>query len=154
ARHNLDLQVVRAIFAKGVEWNHCRKNPGDGIRRLKEPPGRVRFLSDDERKALLGACSPRLRQIVEISLDSGLRKGELLSLRWENIDLKNRMIRVERSKNGERRDVPMTDRVLKVVQEIPRRLDTPYVFANPDGTPPASVSTAWYNALETSGVEN
>ena len=154
ARHNLDLQVVRGIFAKAVEWAYCRKNPSDGIRRLKEPPGRVRFLTDDERKALLDACSSRLRQIVEITLDSGLRKGELLSLRWDNIDLKNRMIRVERSKNGERRDVPMTDRVFQLLQEIPRRVDTPYLFANSDGTPPASVSTAWYNALEASGVTN
>jgi integrase len=154
ARHNLDLQVVRAIFGKGVEWNYCRTNPTNGIRRLKEPPGRVRFLNDDERKALLKACSSRLRQIVEITLDTGLRKGELLSLRWENVDLKNRMIRVERSKNGERRDVPMTDLVYETFQSIPRRVDSPFVFANSDGTAPESVSTAWYNALETSGVEN
>jgi len=154
ARHNLDLQVVRAIFGKGIEWDYCRKNPTDGIRRLKEPPGRVRFLTDDERKSLLAACSTRLRQIVEISLDSGLRKGELLSLRWENVDLKNRMVRVEHSKNGERRDVPMTDRVHQTFQAIPRRVDSPFVFANHDASAQESVSTAWYKALAASGVEN
>src|SRR5689334_18112478 len=53
ARFNIELQVLRGIFRKGIEWNFCRKSPADGIRRMKEPPGRVRFLSDEERKALL-----------------------------------------------------------------------------------------------------
>ncbi len=70
------------------------------------------------------------------------------------MDLKNRMVRVEHSKNGERRDVPMTDRVAEIFQSIPRRVDSPHVFANTDGTHPESVSTAWYNALEASGVQN
>jgi integrase len=154
ARHNLDLQVIRAIFGKGVEWGFCRRNPTEGIRRLKEPPGRVRFLTEDEKEKLLKACSSRLRQIVEIALNAGLRRGELLSLRWENVDLPNRMIRVERSKNGERRDVPMTEWVFEILKALPRRLDSTYLFANPDGSAPESVSTAWYNALEDSGVEN
>jgi integrase len=154
ARYNIELQVIRAIFAKGIEWSYCRANPAAGIRRIKEPPGRVRFLTEEERAALLDACTARLRQILELALDTGLRRGELLSLRWENVDLKNRMIRVEHSKNGERRDVPMTDRVFAILQVLPRRVDTAYLFANPDGTPHAAVSTAWRNALGRSGIQN
>ena len=153
-RHNKELKFLRLIFKKAMEWNYCRRNPAEGIRSLKEPPGRVRFLSEDERDKLLAACSPRLRQIVEIALNAGLRKGELLSLRWDNLDLRNRLIRIEESKNGERRDVPMTDRVFEILKVLPRRLDSPYLFPNPDGTAPESVSTAWYNALDRSGIEN
>jgi integrase len=153
-RHNKELKFLRLIFKKAMEWNYCRKNPTEGVRPLKEPPGRVRFLSEAEQEKLLATCSTRLRQIVEIALNTGLRKGELLSLRWEDVDLRNQMIRVERSKNGERRDVPMTRRVIEILKALPRRLDSPYLFANPDGTAPESVSTAWYNALDRSGVEN
>jgi integrase len=153
-RHNKELKFLRLIFKKAIEWGYCRRNPTDGIRSLKEPPGRVRFLSEQEQEKLLAVCPPRLLSIVEIALNTGLRKGELLSLRWENIDLANRMIRVERSKNGDRRDVPMTDRAVAVLKSIPRRLDSPFLFANPDGTAPESVSTTWYNALERSGIEN
>src|SRR5450432_3521679 len=45
ARFNLDLQVIRAIFSKAQEWGYCRRSPAEGIRRMKEPPGRVRFLT-------------------------------------------------------------------------------------------------------------
>jgi integrase len=153
-RHNKELKFLRLIFKKATEWGYCRRNPTDGIRPLKEPPGRVRFLSKEEQEKLLAACSPRLLSIVEIALNTGLRKGELLALRWENIDMANRMIRVERSKNGDRRDVPMTDRVVAVLKSIPRRLDSPFLFANPDGASPDSVSTTWYRALDRSGIKN
>jgi integrase len=154
ASYNRQLSLLRCLFKKAVEWSYCRANPADGIRKMKEPPGRVRFLTDTEREKLLGECRGRLRQLVEIALDSGLRKGELLSLKWGDADLKNRMLRIERSKNGDRRDVPMSDRVWEVFQEIPRRLDTPYVFAILDGTPQADLKTAWGKALERSGIEN
>jgi integrase len=91
---------------------------------------------------------------VQIALDTGLRRGELLGLRWENLDVRNRMIRVEKTKNGERRDVPMTDRVFDLFQGIPRRLDTPYVFAGEDGRPQEYVKTAWGSALRRAGIEN
>ena len=64
------------------------------------------------------------------------------------------MLRVERSKNGDRRGVPVSDRVFEIFQEIPRRVDTPYVFANPDGSPQADLKTAWGRALRLSGVTN
>jgi integrase len=153
-RHNKELKYLRQILGKAVEWGYCRRNVTDGIRRLKEPPGRVRYLTEEEGTALLGACSPRLRQLVEIALETGLRKGELLSLRWENVDLRNRMVRVEHSKNGDRRDVPMTERVQEILQAIPRRLDTPYLFAAPDGRPQADLKKAWGNAVRRSGIKN
>ncbi|MFI5298801.1 MAG: tyrosine-type recombinase/integrase [Polyangiales bacterium] len=153
-RHNKDLKFLRLIFTKAQEWGYSRRNPTLGIKRLKEPPGRVRFLTTEERDALLAACPERLRTIVLIALNTGLRKSELLTLRWHDLDFKNRMIRVERSKNGERRDVPMTGTVHDLFQRIPRRVDTAYVFANPDGTPQADTKTAWGNALRRSGIQD
>jgi integrase len=153
-RHNKELKFLRQILGKAVEWGYCRRNVTDGIRRLKEPPGRIRYLTEEERGALVAACSPRLRHLVEIALETGLRKGELLSLRWDNVDLRNRMIRVEHSKNGDRRDVPMTERAYEILQALPRRLDTPYLFATPDGKPQADLKKAWGNAVKRSGIQN
>jgi integrase len=147
ARHNRDMTVLRAIFKKAVEWGYCRTNPALGIKKLTEPPGRTRFLSDEERVRLLDACSDRLRRIVEIVLDTGLRRGELLSLEWEHIDFKNRMLRIVRSKNGDRRDIPMTQRVFANLKTIPRRVDTPFIFANKDGSHFKSLKTTWGSAI-------
>jgi integrase len=154
ASHNRQLSLLRSLFRKAVEWNFCRSNPADGIRKMKEPPGRVRFLSAEERERLLAGCSARLRVLVELALDTGLRKGELLSLRWENIDSRSRVIRIEKSKNGDRRDVPMTPRVSELLAAIPRRLDTRFLFANPDGSAQADLKTAWKTALERARIEN
>lgn len=152
ARHNRDLTILRAIFKKAVEWGYCRGNPALGIKKLVEPPGRVRFLSDEEREVLLASCTGRLLQVVEIALDSGLRRGELLVLKWEQVDFRNQMLRIERSKNGDRRDIPMTERVFQIFKAIPRRVDTPFVFANPDGSHIRSLKTAWGTAIRKSGI--
>ncbi len=154
ARHNRDLTILRAIFKKGVEWGYCGTNPAIGIKKLDEPPGRVRFLSDEERESLLAACPERLRRIVEIVLDTGLRRGELLSLKWEHIDFKNKQLRIERSKNGDRRDIPMTDRVFTNFKAIPKRVDTPFIFANPDGTHFKSLKTTWGTAIRKSKIKD
>jgi integrase len=155
ATHNRQLSVLRCIFKKAVEWSYCRSNPAAAIKKLKEAPGRVRFLTEEERETLLANCSGRLRQVVEIAMLTGLRKGELFGLRREDVDVKNRMLRVERTKNGDRRDVPMTDRVFEIFEkEIPRRLDTPFIFANPDGSPQKDLKTAWGKALKGSGLTN
>jgi integrase len=154
SRHNKELKFLRLIFKKAIEWGYAQKNPADGIKRLREPAGRVRYLSDEERKNLLAACSERLRQIVVIALDTGMRKGELLALRWSDIDLKNRLIQVETSKNGERRDIPMSDRVYAILKALPPRVDTPYLFANADGHHQADLKTTWTTAVRRVKLEN
>lgn len=84
------------------------------------------WLVNDPGASFRCRVSPIPAHRFDRALLSALRKGELLSLAWPNVDLQNRVIRVERSRNRERRDIPMTERV----------------------------STAWYNALEASEVEN
>ncbi len=74
------------------EWEWCNENPLRHIMRPPEPPGRVRFLSDDERTGLFEACkmsrNPVLYIVVVLVLSTGARKTELLSLTWADVDLK------------------------------------------------------------------
>lgn len=154
ARHNRDLSLLKIIFKKAMEWNYARTNPASPIRKLREPPGRVRFLTDEERDALLTACPERLRTIVLIALNTGLRKTELLTLRWKDLDFKNRMLRIERTKNGERRDIPMTQVVHNILRAIPRRVDAPYVFASSDGTPQQYLKTTWNTAIRKAKLDD
>ena len=154
ARHNRDLSLLKTLFRKAVEWDYARTNPAASMRKLREPPGRVRFLTDDERSRLLTACPDRLRTIVLLALNTGLRKGELLSLRWQDVDVKNRLLRIERSKNGDRRDIPMNQTVHDLLRAIPRRVDTPYLFANTDGAPQQYLKTTWNTAIRKAKLED
>ena len=56
-----------------------------------------------------------------------MRKGEILSLKWDNLDLRHRFILLDHAKNGERREIPINETLKDVLKGITRRLDVPYV---------------------------
>src|SRR5215475_1979442 len=86
------LAVLSHAFSLAVEWQWVNENPVSKVRKPKEPRGRVRFLTDDERERLLAACKVSrnryLYLIVVLAISTGARRGELLSLRWPDVDLK------------------------------------------------------------------
>jgi len=116
------------------EWEWLENNPMRKVRRPKEPRGRVRFLSEDERKALLKACmtSPcrHLYPVVVIALSTGMRQMEIMNLTWADIDLKRGYITLHDTKNGERRSVPLVGHARELINEMAkvRRLDTNLLF--------------------------
>jgi integrase len=78
-------------------------NPARHLKREKENAGRVRFLSDDERKDLLAACKesscPSLYTAVVLTLSTGMRKEEFRNLKWSDVDLKKGVIILKDTKN-------------------------------------------------------
>lgn len=81
------------------------------IRLEKEPQGRLRWLTEDELKKLLEACGKSrnrdLRAAVTVAINTGLRRSELLGLTWDRADLSRGIIRLEVTKSGKRREVPL-----------------------------------------------
>jgi integrase len=128
------------------------------VRKLKLPRGRVRFLSDEERHQLLEACqasrNPYLYIVVMLALATGARRGELLSLRWPDVDLRRRMLTLRETKNGETRAVPLTGNGFAVLAQHAkvRRLDTSLVFPDRTGTRPLGIRGAFDNAVERAGI--
>ena len=100
---------------------------------LKENNHRLRFLTEAEIDTLLKACSPHLKPIVETALHTGMRRGELLSLQWEQI--RNGFIYLTETKSGKARQIPINDRLAEIFREVRRenQLKSPYVFCAPDG---------------------
>jgi integrase len=105
-------------------------------------PGTIRFLSFDEADAFIAAAreSSNWTAQVIIALQTGLRIGELLALRWEDLDLDGGGLLVRRSvwkhvestpKGGRPREVPLSDQALEALRKHPRR--GPYVFSTLDG---------------------
>lgn len=105
------------------------------LKMLKEPSGRVRYLTEDEEARLMGALpTDEDRQRVTMLLQTGLRKGEFLGLRWKDVDFKAGVLGVPRSKNGEARYVPMTSTVRTLIAKRPRSLNaSALVFPNGEG---------------------
>lgn len=109
------LSRVMGYAHKTLRW--IDKNPCSAVRRYKEPPGRVRFLSTDEVSTLLAAVDSQtdrkgrpkrdFRVFVRIALFTGARRGEVAGLAWRDLDLVNERITFRETKNGTTRTVPM-----------------------------------------------
>jgi integrase len=153
------LAALSHVFTIAVkEWQWCDDNPVHKVTKPRLPRGRVRFLSDEERLRLLAACqasrNPYLHTIVVLALATGARRGELLGLRWPDVDLKRATLTFRETKNGERRAVPLTGPALALMHQHAkvRRLDTTLVFPNTTGRRPVGIREAWEYAVKRAGI--
>lgn len=151
------------------EWGWTTENPVGNIRKFKEPRGRVRFLSDDERTKLLDGCKKSsnkyLYTIVIIALSTGARKSEVLKLKWDSVDLARGQIVLHDTKNGENRVIPLEGYALTLVKKLhkDRILGCPYLFPGEkvtrgkDGTfiyQPIDIRTAWENVIKNAQIKD
>ncbi len=157
---NRYLSALSKAFSNAVkEWHWLPDNPLRRVNKKAEPRGIVRYLSDDERAALLDACRKSdcapLYLIVLFALTTGMRRGELLGLRWQDIDLERRAAVLHNTKNGDRRSVPIVPEVAELLREHGRvrRLDTDLVFPG-RGDRPLDIDSAWYAALEQAKIKD
>lgn len=155
-RYLAALSHVFTVAVKDYGWIDA--NPLLKVSRGKESAGRVRFLSDTERERLLTACkassSPDLYPAVVLSLATGARRSELLSLRWGQVDLPRGTLILLDTKNGERRALPLGDlpRDLLRTRTKVRRIDSDLVFPGQSSTRPVQLRHAWQTALQVAGI--
>jgi integrase len=113
-----ELAVIKHLFGLAVEWEIIPISPAQGVKPPKQPPGRVRYLQPTELRTLLGACPSGLRQIVALAVSTGMRRGEILGLRYLDVDLANRRIMLPQTKNGEGRIVYLNDMAMTVFRSV------------------------------------
>ncbi len=123
---NRHLALLKHLFTLGIQWGKATKNPAKSVRLFKENNARVRYLTADEEARLFQVCPDRYKPFVSVALHTGFRKGELLGLRWRDVDFEAGVLTVERSKHGEAKRVPMNSRVVEILKTLPRT--SPHVF--------------------------
>ena len=131
ATRNRHLTMLKAMFNKGKEWELAMHNSAAGIKPLRENGARIRFLDIVEIRALLEAADDEFRPILIAALHTGMRRGEILNLRWEDVNLKNRIITVQESKSGKKRMIPIDDTLYGTLRLLPSRFHRGYVFPLP-----------------------
>jgi len=111
------------------EWDINIANPVLLVRKPPSPQGRNRILSHEEEVKLLQACEPKAnrniytRPFIILALETAMRRGELLSLRWDNIDYSKRTAFLQLTKNGDSRTVPLSIRAMEALQVLPISID-------------------------------
>lgn len=146
---NRCLAVLRKMLTLAVEWGHLEKDAVPKIKFFPEKDNlKERILTDDEEQRLLASASPTLRSIVIIAVNTGMRLGEILGLRWDQIDFTGQRIRVERTKSGKIRHIEINTPLLQELVRL-KSLDgrSPYVFlSDVTGKPLTTVKTAFKGA--------
>ena len=127
--------VIRELAYLSSVINHARRewginitNPVQMVRKPPMPQGRNRVITEDELQRLLeqleptGRRNPWMKPLVMFALETGMRRGELLQLRWTDINLQNRTATLWETKNGDRRVVPLSSKAIDTLQKAPRSL--------------------------------
>jgi integrase len=114
------------------EWELKLSNPTTGIKRMTEPQGRMKRLPPEAENMLLKHSSEStllpLSSIIVIAIETGMRSAEILSMRWEDVDLNNRKVLIRHTKNGESRVVPLTSRAKNELEKLMSNYDSELVF--------------------------
>lgn len=119
---NRYFAALSHVFTVAIkEWQWIEENPLLKITKPKEPRGRIRFLSDEERQGLLEICKTSenkiLYMVVVLALSTGARRMELLGLHWKDVDLQRGVIILHETKNGERRVLTLSGHALKLMKQ-------------------------------------
>ena len=113
---------------------------------------RERVLSEEEEERLVQHSSEHLKPIIITASNTGMRLGEILRLKWSQIDLNTRRIRVENTKSGKNRLIEINQNLYDVLRL--KNGQSPYVFPNPDtGKPLTTVKRAFKSACRRAGIE-
>jgi len=158
---NRELSLLRHFFNKAIEWGYLTKNPMQEVKLLKEPPGRTRYLRTEEIESLIGVIDSfpndtksYLKPIVLIALNTGLRKREILQLKWKSIYFEKRKMTVSITKTNETRIVPMNETVYRELKKMPRDQESEFIFCNRKGEPFGNVRKSFDRALKLAKIDD
>jgi integrase len=164
----IELALLSHLFTTAIrEWRlGLLYNPVLNVRKPAVGTGRNRRLNGDEEQRLLAACAahsnPMLGWLVRTALATGMRAGEIQTLRCEQVDLERRVVRLERTKNGSARTVPLSIAAKATLAEAlahpAKPKDTELVFWGEPGRDgrrrPYEFRPAWRKALNAAGIAN
>ncbi len=167
---NRSIGTIKRAFTKAVDWNMVEEEVLKRVRKVKmlKETGRLRYLSAKEAQDLISVCDENLKPIVITALHTGMRKTEILKRTWEQVDLQHGFISLPKTKNGERRDIPIDQTLREMFQKLPRTFtpgwpdgerDTrhlvPWVFHNPNTLKPyVDIQYAFSEALKRAGIKD
>ena len=150
----LDLALISHLYTIAAkEWGLPVRNPVKQVSLPSINNARDRRLDADEEARLMAALDKSrnrwIKPLVQLALETAMRRGELLSLLWDNIDLRRRIAYLPETKNGSSRTVPLSSRAVEVLESLPRSLDGRVFPLRTD-----QVRSAWEHAVKRAGLND
>jgi len=137
---NRELSCLSAMFREAKKAKIVDENPVREVKKFQERKLDMHILSEEEGRRLIDAANKRLRPIMVIALNTGMRRGEIFNLRWKDIDFDGNCISIKESKSNTPREVPMNFEVIEALREI-KRTNKEFIFYNARTKKP--ITTVW-----------
>ena len=153
ATTNRGLALLKSMFNRAIEWKKLKDNPCRAVKLFKENNQRLRYLEQEEIRRLLINCSGYLKGIITVALFAGMRKSEILNLKWHDCDFERQIIRLTNTKNNETRTIPMNDLIKETLIAIHKHPDSPYIFYKRNGKPFINVRKSFDKLLKACKIE-
>ncbi len=152
---NRELAGLKCMFNWAIKNGKATQNPVKQVKLFKEDNTRIRYLSKEEIKKLL-ECSknyhPNILPILVTALCTGMRKGEILNLKWEDVNFEQGIILLKNTKSGKMREIPMSSFLQETLKKCFDRSDGVYVFCNEERKPYKSIDTIFQRVLKRTGI--
>jgi integrase len=140
---NRETVMLKHMYRKAVEWGYLISNPIQNVKKLKEPPGRVRYVKPAEWQRLLSACSSDTRNLVIFARHTGLRRSEIFNLQWEDIDWDTKQMTIRSRKNNTHMIIPIKNLVFNMLTRMRMNATSMFVFPGKDGNRRATHKTGF-----------
>ncbi|HEV2289717.1 MAG TPA: tyrosine-type recombinase/integrase, partial [Candidatus Acidoferrales bacterium] len=152
---NREMALLKRMFNLAIEWDlYLGLNPFRKVKFFRESNFGLRVLSPEEEEKLLQNAAPYLQDLIRFALNTGLRIGEIFSLRWSNVDLDKNILNVFAPKTQKIRTVPINADARKVLEYWALGKRNEFVFYNPDtGKPFVDLKAGFKLACKKAGVE-
>jgi integrase len=152
-----DLNTLSHIIDTAIkEWGfYLHLNPVKNIRKPRVNNSRSRRLSYEEEIILLAQCrkhSLMMQSVVIFAIETAMRLGEIINLKWSDIDITNRIINIFETKNGEMRKIPLSNFSINTLKTLTKRLGSDKVFWRWKSV--SSFESSWQRVLLKSGIKN
>ena len=152
---NRYLQALSKMFNLCIADELLSKNPLEKVRKMKEENYKIRVLSKDEEAVLFSVLDERIKPIVTCALKTGMRKSEILTLKWLNIDFDGNYIELLHTKSGKKRKIPISKTLRELFIKIKKTNKSEYVFVNPKtNNRYIDIKRSFRTSLKRAGIEN
>jgi integrase len=156
---NRHLALLSAMFRQALRWGIVDRNPCAGIAQFREAGGRERFLSGDEIGRMFAAMEAEPNKVavsaLKLLLLTGTRREEALQARWEHVDVATGAWKLIRTKNGRTRYVTLNDKAKQLIESLPSRGHSPWLFPGRDPEKPLNnPRKAFTRVLTAAGIDH
>ena len=152
---NRSLACLKSMFNRAIVWGRYEGvNPSTRVKMCKEKNIRLRYLEKEEITRLVENCSEDLRPIVIMAVNTGMRRGEILNLKWHDVDFKRDVISLLETKSDEKREVPMNEAVKDALIKVRKNPKSPYIFCYKNGEQVKDIRKSFWTALKKSGIKD